>query len=107
MCKLKDYKIEGIVEATTFELICIQLQYSKDERYKIPSMWTFASAITVGEFNKFPVVISIEVYLINGKHILFWNSTSRVVDYNIIDNFFRKNYPGVRLTNAMNFRNVL
>lgn len=62
----------------------------------------------VGRIGERPVCAMISWYLIENIRVGFWEATSMVVDYEIIENWLRKRFKNVKQkTNAINFHNVL
>jgi hypothetical protein len=100
-----------VVNATSFERLRLWSDHHADYEWKEDSQgW----GLGVGEFHGFPVVISIVFAKLRGKRILFWEAVSRVVDTEMIENWFEANCcprwdGGTRRarTNAMNFHHVL
>lgn len=48
--------------------------------------------VTVGQCNNLPVVISIFYATICGKRVAFWEATSRMVDYEMVREWFEINF---------------
>ena len=99
-------KVDALVEATDFEMTCLWENYNdkpgydwKDERS--------GYLITVGEiFPNTPVCITVSFATIKGQRIAFWHDCSRIVDHNLIAEWFKVNVPNARKANAMNFHNA-
>lgn len=65
---------------------------------------------TVGTVGDSPVAVSIGFSYLDGHLILFWEATSQVVDYRMIEAWLEANVPAYakgKRTNAMNFHNCL
>jgi len=92
----------SIYEATTYEQSCLWKEYAAAEH---PSNWSQRGGylLTLGNYHNRPVCISLELVYIYKKPVLFWYATSQIVHNGWIDKFFKKCYPGVERTNAMNF----
>lgn len=94
-------KTKGIIEATSFECLCLYKEHEKD--------WIQDNGgivIQVGELDNMPVNISIFWNTVNGAYLLFWEAISQVVDHRMIDKWFGKNLPNIKRVDAMNFSNV-
>jgi hypothetical protein len=61
--------------------------------------------IHVGDCDDRPVHISCFWNILDGKYVCFWEATSQVVDYKLIEEWFALYCPKARQTNAMNFHN--
>lgn len=97
-------QVDGIVEANTFEHLCLWEKFNKEVTWREART---GLSKTLGKLNGFPIEFSYSIDVINGYNILFWESTSRVVDYDLIKNYLSKHCPRVKIhTNAMNFRNA-
>ena len=97
--------IDGICEATPFEM-----SHLREEYMSFGYEWTRCSAgkgITLGRIDDMPIVASFRNAIVQGKKILFWNATSQVVDYRVIEKWFSENYPVTRKTDAVNLVNLL
>ena len=99
--------LHGIVEATSFEILCIYEKYHQGKKYSWEDL-QLGTFFKIGEINDLPICFQITPTKINGKNILFYEACSRMVDYDIVDKFIAENYKSKNLkTNAMNFRNAL
>lgn len=70
--------------------------------------------VLVGEVNELPVNISVNWNTIDGLKVLFWHPISRMVDYQMIEDWFKRNcnptYDGGKrraCTSAQNFHIVI
>ncbi len=54
-----------------------------------------------------PVCVNFSWDILNKHRVCFWHATSRVVDYDQIEEWFRKHLPNVPRTNAMNFHHCI
>jgi hypothetical protein len=66
--------------------------------------------ITVGHLTKMPVCVGLSWARIHGQLVLFWDATSQVVDYRMIEKWLSDNVPAYKrgdYTNAMNFHNCV
>lgn len=79
-----------IVEANSFEIHSLWQKYNTLPDLKI---YLDGDGVTVGYINNLPVVISRRWWSINGVVVLFWHATSRMVDYDLIDDWFKQQYP--------------
>lgn len=60
------------------------------------------TVINLGKFHDMPVVFGIFWLKIQGKLIGFWDATSQVVDYRMIEEWFDTNMKGVEKTDSSN-----
>ena len=63
--------------------------------------------VTVGTYRNRPVCVSFVWATIRGKVVLFLEATSELVDWTMIDAWLKKEFPGVRKVDAMNFGSKL
>jgi hypothetical protein len=62
----------------------------------------------IGELAGHPVVVNLSWSYLNGALVCFYESTSRVVDWDVIESWLAKKFPNVRVkTNATNLHLVL
>lgn len=96
--------IIGTVEATRNEQSHLYSLYSKE----LGATWVENNSgflETVGYLDDMPVCISLHTAVVKGQKILFWHSTSTVVDHRLINEWLKLNTPDNR-TDATNFHNV-
>ena len=109
--------VVGVVEATSNEAFCLWDKYTTGGRQM--SQYGGGYGITVGyckdlKDTKLPIAISIFKYTVEGKDILFYHPTSRMVDYEVIENWLKENMPAsakrengtVKTTDCTNFHLV-
>ena len=92
---------QHVVEATSYEVLKIIEQCDRDN-----VLWKQdfeGRVINVGSLNEYPIVMYIQWYTINYQLVLFWESTSRVVDYVMIEDWLDDHCNVSSKTNAMNF----
>jgi len=106
---------EFIIEANSFEQLMLwnENEARPDNKYE----WVenpLGQMLTLGTLDNRPVCIAIQWAIINGMRMMFWDSTSQVVDHKMIDKFFDeycnpKHDNGTRRArqNAMNFHVAL
>jgi hypothetical protein len=90
--KLTDY----VVEANSFEYRCLWNQYREKTDWKDDNFGIVTTLAMVGEKNqeKRPINISCRWVKIDGTYVLFWYACSQLVDYKLIEDWFKKNcYP--------------
>lgn len=99
-----------IVEATSFEQHCLWEFNSIDspiDSYRRTLKWEQLDGyiVTIGYVNNFPVCLSLSWVLLNGKPVMFYDPTSLVVDYAMIESYFIKHFPDYykMRTDAQNF----
>ena len=98
-----------VVEATRAEQHFLWVKHNEGNVWKED---TAGLGIHVGDFNGFPVNISVLWSTINGMHTLFYHAMSRVVDHVMIEDWLKENcnpqYGGRREhCDAMNFHQML
>ena len=93
---LKD--IEGIVEATNFETLCLYEKYKDD--WKQINSGTF---VTVAKVENRPICLSLTVNFVKGNKILFIEPTSQLIDWKLINKWLEDNFKNVKTADAMNF----
>lgn len=91
-------KVEGIVEATSFEKFA--LWFMNPDYVWGPQNFGWGEAI--GDS-----FVSIFIQELNGKRILFWHATSKRVDYNDIEKWLDEKFPGIPRTDAQNIHSLL
>lgn len=112
--------VQGMVEATSFEKYCLWKDYHEsyqwiEGRAGFGQTVGYFSVDVDGEEEKYPVVISLLIDVVNVKKILFYEATSVIVDWNAIDAWFKKHMPKsafladgrLNKTDAMNFHNII
>ena len=62
---------------------------------------------TVGHLDDSPICISIFIHKLDGYPVLFWHATSQLVDYVMIDEWFRERAPHLQQTDAMSIHHAL
>jgi len=106
--------IVGAVEASSFEELCIWQEYTQELNYSWKQNCS-GYLEYVGLFHSRPICINLRTSVVNGHKILFWEATSQLVDYKMIDKWMEKNLPKsarhsdgrLNKTDAMNFCNIL
>jgi hypothetical protein len=104
----------GAVEANSYEKLML---WDANTRLTPPRIWKENNSgllEVVGRLADMPVCIGLWTAEIDGHKILFYDATSQVVDYRMIDNWLETNLPKtafrkdgyVNKTDAMNFRNI-
>jgi hypothetical protein len=104
-------KIAGsfyVVEATDFEALALWITWAKEGREKNPNPYykdfpavswkqdNPGQLATVGYLSGHPVCISLSWNRLDGKSVMFWYATSRVVDHGMIDAWLTKMSPAYR-----------
>lgn len=93
-----------IVEASSYERMTLW------ERWVDKTEWQQHlqdHLVTVGTYRNRPVCVSFVWATIRGKVVLFLEATSELVDWTMIDAWLKKEFPGVRKVDAMNFGSKL
>lgn len=101
-----------VVEANSFETLELWRECKKDG-----ISWEQDCSgllVNVGELDDRPINMSVTWQTVNGMKMLFWEACSQLVDYKMIDNWFKKNClpmymdsPQVAKTGASNFHHAL
>lgn len=84
-------EIEYAVEANSFESQCLWQRFSNQEGI----VWEICpqgKMITLGKTDGMPVCMSVFVNKINGVNVLFYEMTSLVVDYRLVDKFLEEKF---------------
>ena len=110
--------VVGVVEATSCEQQYLW-QDNRVDKFVGPAIKPWKENLAgclqcVGHFAKAPIYISLRTAEIDGHKILFWNATSQVVDYRVIEAWMEANIPQsarrsdgyINQSDATNFRNV-
>jgi len=93
-----------IVEANSYERVTLW------ERWVDKTEWQEhrqGRLVTVGAYRNRPVCVSLVWAAIRGKAVCFLEATSELVDWKMIDAWLKKEFPGVRKVDAMNFGSEL
>lgn len=97
-----------IVEANSNEMVDIWEHFADSRNiHNLPKRYIWGEdnywwLETVGHINERPINISISRVVIDGYPVLFWDACSQLVDYEMIDIWFKNELPGIRMTDAMN-----
>lgn len=94
--------VVGIVEATSFESLCLWEKWHQQKGYT----WIESRSgplITVGYVSDGrPVCIAPLIHVVNGKKLMFVETTSLVVDWDMIDEWLYENVPNARKGKFLN-----
>ena len=103
---MKFESVQGVVEATSFEVLCLWEKYHKKFGWETDNT---GKLICVGYCEDYPVNIDVRLATINNRIIMFWEDVSRVVDHDLIDIWIAHNCKNLiaKRTNAMNFLNAI
>lgn len=83
-----------LVEANSFEKLTLWNTWVKSA--KEPIKWKDSNRgviPVVGLVNKLPVCVSILINEIEGMPVVFWEATSRMVDHDLIKDWFKEKMP--------------
>jgi len=100
MCTRQEvFAADAFVEASPFEKGELM---ERNKRTKKLSWVEGRSGImpTVGMINDRPICLSIYIDVIDGRNIVFYEPTSQLVDYVMIEAFFEKNAPKFKNNHA-------
>jgi len=108
MAEYKEYfdKTEFLVEGSMS--LAYRLHYedngdSNSKHWKSSNGGTF---YTVGKINDLPVCIQVGWYTIGSTVCCFYEPTSRIVDWNMIEEFLKKKAPKAKTTSINNLGRV-
>ncbi len=105
-----------VVEANSFEMRTLWRDHARDSNDRIgePVKWNQLDGrlIQIGELDGHPLCLSLHWVMIDDKLIVFWDSCSRVTDFEKSESWIKKHFDKKwRDRNAMcdasNFRNCL
>lgn len=89
------------VEATSTEKFYLWKEYHEEIEWEEDNS---GFSIVVGNISKSkPVNVCFTFAKIYGKRICFYEAVSRFVDHTMVENWIKKNYPDIQITDAMNF----
>lgn len=97
-----------LLEATNFEQFMLWEKWfdNVDHREKVGlQSWKqgVGKLVPLGEIGGLPIVISIIWDWLNDSKVIFWESTSQVVDHRMIDAYFAHFAPKIGKSNSSNF----
>jgi hypothetical protein len=107
-----------IVEATSFEQLCLWQQHSNESVYSVFDQVTWKQIwgwqVTVGELDNRPIAMTLSFVEINRKLVCFYDPCSQLVDNKLIETWFDQRFfgkwdSGTRSakTDAMNFHHCI
>lgn len=97
---------KAIIEATKNEQFLLWETYGrKEDVYWVSDNNGYG--VTVGYIGKLPICLAINRANVNGRKILFYTVTSRVVDYEIVEQWLNINFPSVLRSDATNAGNLI
>lgn len=104
-------KIDGLVEATDFERDCLWEKYHDKSGYDWQDdgngyLITVGETVAKNDEPSLPISFTVLFATIKGQRIAFWSDCSRIVDHDLISEWFKVNVPNARKTNAQNFHNI-
>lgn len=91
--------VVGCVEANNFEYHALWGKYSTESECEWPTKYTWESnpsgmGAEVGKIDNRSVFLSLRTANVNGKKILFYEATSVLVDWDMIEKWLNKNLDG-------------
>ena len=98
----------ALVEATHFEKFALWKEYHhrKEEHLWVDHSQGFS--LQIGTLDNRPVWITCWSAIIEGKFIVFYECTSQVVDWLMIETWLKANFKAnIKMVDAMNFHNAL
>jgi len=78
-----------LIEATSFEISTLYTRYKdtwKDVTHGGPM-------VTVGHINGRPIVVMMTIHNIEGSDFLFYEATSQLVDFVMVEDWFKTKFP--------------
>lgn len=90
-----------LVEATSYETLALWQRYHEETQWK--SVTYGGPMFHIGALADRPVVLSVNICEILGRKVMFYNPTSQVVDWVMVEEFLETHWPTVKRTEAMNF----
>lgn len=98
--KEKIAKTTFVVEATDFEQLVLWDKWHDKLDWQEISRGLLR---TIGELDDRPICVSLLWSLLNGKPVCFYEATSQVVDYELVNEWRNKTFHAAGHCNAMNF----
>lgn len=96
----------GVCSATAFEHLML---WEENERKKRVT-WgqeTRAAVVQIGHYSRMPVNVFLRFAVLGGRRVVFWECTSTVIDFRMVEAWLEEMAPGVPRTDAMNFANTV
>lgn len=97
--------VEAIVEANRFEYMCLWDEWHNNKGKPWASNLS-GMGQSIGKTDGMTTFLSLFRSKVNGVEVLFVEPTSQVVDYRLIDEWKRVNFPELRMVDADNFYRV-
>lgn len=94
-----------MVEATSYEQLSLWQKHHEELDWQEVSRG--GPMFNLGELSGRPIVVCVNIFSIHGRNVLFYNPTSQVVDWAMVEDFLEKSWPTVPKTDAMNFFNAV
>lgn len=105
-----------LVEATSYEKSALWARYAQispdstvPPRYQLDWRSEYSSGVSIelAHEGSRPICVSLFWVLIDGKLACFWDPTSLLVDYAVINPWLETTFPGLRSVDANNFTNAV
>lgn len=97
--------VSSVVEANSFEHLSLWQKFKEKVTWKENNSGLL---FTLGKIENRPICICLNHAIINDKIVLFFEATSQLVDYIMIDEFFKTKCPHLkRYWDAQNFHNAI
>lgn len=93
--------VTAIVEVTSYESLCLWQYWHQKKGYT----WIESNhgpIITVGSIENRPVCIAPMIHVVNGRHIMFLEATSILVDWKMIEDWLFDNVVNARNGTTVN-----
>ena len=101
---------EFLVEATSYEKLCLWSETSDESRHPGKHRWVqdyHGLMIHCGDFGGLPVMVCCEWATIDGCLVCFYDATSMVVHHDMVGDRLKSLAPQATFGDAMNFHNVI
>lgn len=103
--------VDYLVEADQFSALALWQEFHHDKNPTKPWIKNWhqngGKAVAIGMIDERPIVVQIEYCLLNNKLVGFWDTSSQLVDYLMIEEWFKKFAPNIEECNASNFHYCL
>lgn len=94
-----------MIEANSFESMSLWREYNEALEWK--ECTSGGPMFQLGELDSRPIVLGVNIIKVDGRKVMFYDPTSQVVDWVMVEDFLEKSWPNAKKTNAMNFFNAV
>lgn len=101
-----------IVEADSFASLSLWRNHFHSPIHENSKITTWeevnpGKVITIGHCADSPVCVEIFYSILNGKKVMFYNTCSSIVDYDMVEKWINHYSSGIQSCNAMNFHQCI